>query len=52
MRILLPEKAGKIEVTDTAGKPLETKTSWDESSKTCFLKFENNPEGVFVKLIW
>ena len=52
MRILLPEKPVRIEVTDAAGKVLELDTSWDESSKTCFLSFENNPDGVGVKLGW
>jgi hypothetical protein len=52
MRILLPEKADEITVTDAAGKPLQADTSWDESSKTCFLSFENNPDGVNVKLSW
>lgn len=52
MRILLPEKADKIVVTDTAGNQLESDFSWDESSKTCFLSFENNPDGVHVKLSW
>jgi hypothetical protein len=52
MRVLLPAKADKIDVTDAGGKTLEANTSWDESSKTCFLKFENNPDGVHVKLSW
>jgi hypothetical protein len=52
MRILLPEKADEIKVTDAAGKLLESNTSWDASSKTCFLSFENNPDGVYVKLTW
>lgn len=52
MRILLPEKATKIEITDSKGKPLQADTSWDTAGKTCFLKFENNPEGVEVKLGW
>jgi hypothetical protein len=52
MRILLPVKATKIEVTDAAGKTLPVESSWDAGSKTCFLKFENNPEGVHVKLSW
>jgi hypothetical protein len=52
MRVLLPEKAGTIKVTDAAGKLMQFDTSWDESSKTCFLRFENNPEGVYVKLSW
>jgi hypothetical protein len=52
MRILLPKKAIKIEVTDAAGKSIVSQSSWDDASKTCFLKFENNPDGVRVKLGW
>jgi hypothetical protein len=52
MRILLPVKANKIEVTDATGKSLVSESSWDTSSKTCFLKFENNPDGVQVKISW
>lgn len=52
MRVLLPQKVTKVEVTDSAGAKMEVQTSWDESGKTCFLKFENNPDGVFVKLNW
>ena len=52
MRILLPKKAIKIEVTDAAGKSIVSQSSWDDASKTCFLKFENNPDGVRVKLSW
>jgi hypothetical protein len=52
MRILLPEKAKNIEVTDAGGNVVQAKTSWDESSKTCFLSFENNPDGIHVKLGW
>lgn len=44
MRVLLPSAPKKIEVS------AEYKTTWDEASKTCFLSFENNPEGVRVKL--
>jgi hypothetical protein len=52
MRVLLPEKAREIKVTDAAGKVLQSNESRDESSKTCFLTFENNPDGVYVKLSW
>jgi hypothetical protein len=52
IRILLPEKATTIEVIDSSGKLLPASTSWDESSKTCFLSFENNPDGVRVQLRW
>ncbi|MFV0591734.1 MAG: hypothetical protein ACK5M7_10135 [Draconibacterium sp.] len=52
MRVLLPGKPLKTEVQDAVGNPLQTSSSWDEASKTCFLSFENNPEGVQVKLSW
>lgn len=52
MRILLPAKAKKVEVTDAEGNTVSFDMSWDESGKTCFLKFENNPEGVRVTLSW
>lgn len=52
MRVLLPEKADKIEVNDAAGKQLQSSMSWDESSRTCFLSFENDPNGVYVKIKW
>ncbi len=52
MRVLLPGKVKKAEVIDAAGKQMDTKVSWDKWSKTCFLNFANNPDGVHVKLIW
>jgi hypothetical protein len=52
MRMLLPEAPHDITVTDATGKLLASKTSWDVTSKTCFLSFENNPDGVYVKIIW
>ena len=52
MRILLPQKAAKIDVQDEAGNPLQVDFEWDEPSKTCFLSFENYLDGVSVKLSW
>lgn len=52
MRILLPRKADKVEVTDAGGKQLQSESVWDESSKTYFLSFENHPDGVRVKFGW
>lgn len=52
MRILLPKKVAKVEVADAAGNKIQSETSWDEESKTCFLTFENNPDGIYVKLSW
>ncbi|HYF68314.1 MAG TPA: hypothetical protein VD884_09260 [Ohtaekwangia sp.] len=52
MRVLLPAKPAEIKVMDAAGKILASNTAWDDESKTCFLSFENNPDGVQVKLSW
>ena len=52
MRILLPKKVEDIKVIDHFGEALQVESSWDEVSKTCFLSFENNPEGVQVSLRW
>ena len=53
MRILLPFAPKKVSITDAKGNALtDTKNSWDVSSKTCFLSFENNPDGVKVTLNW
>ena len=51
MRILLPAEPKKITVIDEKGKLItDIKTSWDEGSKTSFLSFENDPDGIKVKL--
>lgn len=52
MRVLLPQKAETVEITDTTGQILAAETSWDEPSKTYFLSFENYPDGVQVKFTW
>ncbi|MDR1170315.1 MAG: hypothetical protein LBK97_05730 [Prevotellaceae bacterium] len=47
-RIYLPGKPEKIRINH-----IETgEYSWDESSHTCLIKFENNPEGVSVNIEW
>jgi hypothetical protein len=53
MRVLLPAEPKKITVTDTKGKSItDVKTAWDGVGKTSFLSFENNPDGIKVKLEW
>lgn len=52
MRILLPAKPSAIEVYDAKGVAITYNASWDMKSKTQFLKFENNPEGIHVSLQW
>lgn len=53
MRVLLPSAPKKTTVTAAGGQVLtDFQSVWDETSKTCFLAFENNPDGVKVMLEW
>jgi hypothetical protein len=53
MRVLLPAKPKTTKVTDSKGKEVaDVKTSWDASSKTVYLGFANDPEGIKVSLSW
>jgi len=52
-RVLLPSKPGKITVSDHEGQPVkEVKSSWDESSHTLYLGFDNSPDGIKVNIEW
>jgi hypothetical protein len=52
-RVLLPSAPKETTVTDSKGHPVSNvKTSWDSLSATYYLSFENNPDGIQVKLIW
>jgi len=53
MRVLTPVQPKKVVVTDFKGKVLtDIKQSWDATTQTQFLSFDNNPEGVKVALSW
>ena len=52
MRVLLPQKAENVKITDPKGQILVAETSWDEPSKTYFLSFENYADGVQVEFTW
>lgn len=53
MRILLPAAPEKYTVTDQDNNPVEIMDkSWDKTSSTLFLHFENRPEGVRVRIAW
>lgn len=53
MRILLPSEAKKITVTDSKGQAVaKVDSSWDASSHTLYLGFENSPDGMKVSLDW
>jgi hypothetical protein len=45
-RIYLPKKPAKVIIN----KNITIDCLWDELSHTCLIKFENNPDGVFVSI--
>ena len=47
MRILLPKNPNGITVSSN-----QFTSEWDEKTHTLLLQFENNPEGVHVKIEW
>jgi hypothetical protein len=53
MRILLPNKPKEISLTNNKGQVISAiKLSWDTSSNTQYLKFENDPDGINVNINW
>ena len=46
-RILLPAPPVQVLVNGEA-----CPAQWDEDSKTCFLRFPNQPDGVQVEMVW
>lgn len=53
MRVLLPSEPAKVTIADANGQPVaEAKHAWDQTSKTCLVSFENNPEGIAVSFGW
>ena len=51
MRILLPTSPNEIAIKETKeNKDIEHKYEWDEMSKTCWLEFENSPDGIKVNI--
>lgn len=51
MRILLPDKPKNCIARDSNKDEIPgLEWSWDESSKTCKLIFDNNPDGVFIDI--
>ena len=52
-RVLLPQKPKEVMVKNASGKSItDASHSWDETSKTCLVRFENDPDGVTVELKW
>ena len=52
-RVYLPKKPKDVKVKNPAGELItNAEHSWDETSNTCLVKFENDPDGVSVEMIW
>jgi hypothetical protein len=52
-RVLLPSKPGNITVTNSGGQTVtDVKSSWDESSNTLYLGFDNSPDGIKINVEW
>lgn len=51
-RIYLPHTPKSVIVKNAENKQIEAESAWDEASQTCRLKFENDPQGVFVEIKW
>ena len=52
-RILLPSKPNDIKVTDSKGNTItDVKSSWDATSHTLYLSFDNSHDGIHVSLKW
>lgn len=53
MRVLLPAAPKTFTIEDAGGNKVEIlKESWDEKSKTWYVSFPNNPEGIRVEAGW
>jgi hypothetical protein len=53
MRVLLPGTPKKCTISNHEGNELKDGVwEWDNKSKTCFLSFENNPDGIKVAFQW
>jgi len=53
VRVLLPSEPKETVVTDNTGKTItDVKTSWDKSTNTLYMGFDNSPDGIKVNLKW
>jgi hypothetical protein len=53
MRVLLPAAPTKTVLTNSKGAPIDNiQTTWDAASGTCYLGFDNSPDGITVSLSW
>jgi hypothetical protein len=51
MRVLLPKEAKECAISGPNGEQaMNSSWAWDKSSNTVLIKFENNPDGISVKI--
>lgn len=52
-RVSLPRKPSEVVVKNPVGDVITSaEHEWDETSGTCLIKFENDPDGVLVEIKW
>jgi hypothetical protein len=53
MRVFLPAQPVITNVTNSKGEKIDAvETAWDAASKTCYIGFDNNPDGIKVEINW
>jgi hypothetical protein len=53
MRMLLPAAPVTTTLTNSKGEKIDNvQSSWDAASHTCYLGFDNDPEGINVTVSW
>ncbi|MBX2921563.1 MAG: hypothetical protein KF746_05150 [Chitinophagaceae bacterium] len=52
MRIYLPSAPKSTVVTNSKGEKINAESSWDKQSRTCYLSFDNSPDGIRVSISW
>jgi hypothetical protein len=52
MRVVLPSAPMNTTLTNSKGEKVDVESSWDAGSGTCFLGFDNDPDGIQVTINW
>jgi hypothetical protein len=53
IRVYLPSKPSSVKISDDNNQEVDSsKSSWDQNSKTYYLSFDNQPDGINVKFKW
>lgn len=52
MRVYVPSAPRQVAVTNSKGDKINAENSWDASSHTSCLSFNNDPDGIKVEISW